>query len=164
VRSENGWWEFDPERDVVVIASIERHKASGHVGLGLVQGFGFRKHAALASSVAHDSHNIIVTGTNPRDMLACVRKLAETGGGWAVSVGGEVRACLPLPVAGLMSTHDAATLCQGLEALHKVTREVGCALPYPFGTLSFLALPVIPELKITDRGLFDVVRQEFVSL
>ncbi len=163
-RVEDGCWAFDPGRDVALIASIERHRATGNVGLGLVQGFGFRKHGAMASSVAHDSHNLIVTGTNARDMLACVRKLAETGGGWASATGGEVRACLPLPVAGLMSTHDAATVCRGLEELHAVTRDLGCPLPYPFGTLSFLALPVIPELKITDRGPFDVARQEFVKL
>jgi adenine deaminase len=162
-RNAAGCWEYDPDIDVVLIASIERHKATGQVGLGLVQGLGLRQPGALASSVAHDSHNIIVAGTNPRDMLACVRKLAETGGGWAVATGGEVRACLPLPVAGLMSTHDAATVCRGLEELHQVTRSLGCGLPYPFGTLSFLALPVIPELKITDRGLFDVTRQEFVT-
>jgi adenine deaminase len=164
VRVVDGHWSFDPAIDAVPIASIERHKATGQMGLGLVQGLGLRKQGALASSVAHDSHNVIVAGTNARDILACVRKLEEVGGGWAVAAGGEVRACLPLPVAGLMSTHDAATVCRGLNELHQVTRDLGCPLPYPFGTLSFLALPVIPELKITDRGLFDVTRQELVRL
>src|SRR5207248_357043 len=110
-----------------------------------------------------DSHNLIVAGTNPRDMLLCVEALRESGGGWVAAADGAVRALLPLPVAGLMSTDDAATVCRGLERLHDVTRGLGCGLPYPFGTLSFLALPVIPELRITDRGLFDVTRQEFLS-
>jgi adenine deaminase len=159
----DGHWAFDPERDVLLLASVERHRASGQVGLGLVQGFGLRRHGALGSSVAHDSHNLIVAGTNPRDMLACVRALEESGGGWVVACDGEVRALLPLPVAGLMSTETAETVCRGLDELHAVTRGLGCGLPYPFGTLSFLALPVIPELRVTDQGLFDVTRQEFVT-
>jgi adenine deaminase len=164
VRREGGRWAFDPERDVVLVASLERHRATGSVGLGLVSGFGLRRRGALASSVAHDSHNLIVAGTNPRDMIACVRKLEETGGGWAVATDGEVRACLPLPVAGLMSTEPADAVCRGLEELHGVTRQLGCELAYPFGNLSFLALPVIPELRVTDQGLFDVNAQEFVRL
>ncbi len=163
VQRVQGRWVFDPERDVVLIASIERHRASGHVGVGLVQGFGLRRHGALGSSVAHDSHNLIVAGTNPHDMLLCVRALEETGGGWVVASGGAVRACLPLPVAGLLSTASAEEVCRGLEELHQVTRSLGCSLPYPFGTLSFLALPVIPELRITDQGLFDVSRQQFLT-
>ncbi len=164
VHRVEGRWAFDPERDVVLIASIERHRASGCVGLGLVQGFGLRRHGALGSSVAHDSHNLIVAGTNPRDLLLCVRALEESGGGWVVASGGAVRACLPLPVAGLLSTASVDEVCRGLEELHGVTRQLGCGLPYPFGTLSFLALPVIPELRITDQGLFDVGRQQFVPL
>jgi adenine deaminase len=164
VQRVEGQWAFDPERDVVLLASIERHRATGGVGLGLVQGFGLRRHGALGSSVAHDSHNLIVAGTNPRDMLLCVRALEESGGGWVVASGGAVRALLPLPVAGLLSTAGADEVCRGLEELHQVTRSLGCGLPYPFGTLSFLALPVIPELRITDQGLFDVSRQEFLTL
>lgn len=162
VAQQAGQWIFDPNRDVMLIASIERHGRHGTVGRGLVQGFGFRAHGAIASSVAHDSHNLIVAGTNPRDMLVGVRSLACSGGGWVVATNGEVRAMLPLPIAGLMTAADPATVCRGLEQLHVVTRSLGCPLPYPFGTLSFLALPVIPELKITDQGLFDVGRQEFV--
>lgn len=163
VRREGGRWMFDPERDVILVASVERHRATGSVGLGLVSGFGLRR-GAIASSVAHDSHNLIVAGTNPRDMLACIRRLEQTGGGWAVAVDGEVRGCLPLPVAGLMSTEPADAVCRGLEELHRVTRQLGCGLTYPFGNLSFLALPVIPELRVTDQGLFDVNAQEFVRL
>jgi adenine deaminase len=158
----DGAWVFDPERDLVLIASIERHRATGQVGLGLVQGFGLRRHGALGSSVAHDSHNLIVAGTNLHDMLVCIEALRESGGAWVAAANGAVRALLPLPVAGLMSTADAPSVCRELDRLHEVTRGLGCGLPYAFGTLSFLALPVIPELRITDRGLFDVARQEFL--
>src|SRR5262249_19343582 len=93
-----GAWAFDPQRDVALIASIERHRASGAVGLGLVSGFGLCRDGALGSSVAHDSHNLIVAGTNARDMLVCVRAMEHRGGGFVVAAGGELRACLPLPV------------------------------------------------------------------
>jgi adenine deaminase len=164
VRALDGAWAFDPDLDVVLIASIERHRASGLVGLGLVAGLGLSQHGALGSSVAHDSHNLIVAGTNPRDILICARALAETGGGFAVASGGEPRAVLPLPVAGLLSTADAETVCTQLDNVHRAARSLGCPLSAPFGTLSFLALPVIPELRITARGLFDVRNQEFVTL
>jgi adenine deaminase len=159
-----GWWAFDPERDVAVIASIERHRASGLIGLGLVSGFGLRRAGALGSSVAHDSHNLIVAGTNPHDMMACVRSLQESGGGFVVAAGGEVRARLPLPIAGLLSTQGADTVCRQLQAVREAAQSLGCGLAEPFGTLSFLALPVIPELRITSQGLFDVRRQQFVPL
>jgi adenine deaminase len=160
----NGAWAFDPERDVVLIASIERHRRLGCVGLGLVSGFGLRRSGALGSSVAHDSHNLIVVGTNARDMMVCVRSLAEAGGGFVVAAEGAVRAQLPLPVAGLLSTEGADTVCRQLSEVYEAARALGCGLASPFGTLSFLALPVIPELRITDRGLFDVNHQQFVSL
>jgi adenine deaminase len=160
----NGAWAFDPERDIAVIASIERHRASGSIGLGLVSGFGLRRPGALGSSVAHDSHNLIVAGTSPRDMLACVRALQESGGGFVVATGGQVRARAPLPIAGLLSTESATEVCRQLKDCREAAQALGCGLTEPFGTLSFLALPVIPELRITDRGLFDVRRQEFIRL
>ena len=159
----DGEWAFDPDADVALIASIERHRASGLVGLGLVAGLGLSRHGALGSSVAHDSHNLIVAGTNPRDMLACVRALAE-GGGFVAAFGGQARAILPLPIAGLLSTADADTVCGQLEDVERAARSLGCPLAAPFGTLSFLALPVIPELRITARGLFDVRTQQFLSI
>ena len=164
VARDDGYWRFDPEIDVVMVASIERHRGTGSVGLGLVRGFGFRRDGAIGSSVAHDSHNLIVAGTNPRDMLVCVAALAEHGGGWVAASNGTVQAILPLPFAGLMSTDSAQEVCRQLESLHEVTRGFGCPLAYPLGTLSFLALPVIPELRITDQGLFDVNEQRFISL
>jgi adenine deaminase len=164
VRVVDGAWAFDPEADVALIASIERHRASGAIGLGLVAGLGLRRPGAFGSSVAHDSHNLIVAGTNPRDMLACVRALAESGGGFVASAGGEVRAMLPLPIAGLLSESHADLVCDQLDGLRRAARSIGCPLSAPFGTLSFLALPVIPELRITPRGVFDVREQRFLEL
>jgi adenine deaminase len=163
VAVRDGAWAFDPGLDVALVASVERHRATGRVGLGLVAGLGLSRRGAIGSSVAHDSHNLIVAGTDPRDMLACVRALAEAGGGFAVASGGEARALLPLPVAGLLSTADAATVCDQLDDVHRAARWLGCRLSAPFGTLSFLALPVIPELRITAQGLFDVRTQQFLT-
>jgi len=162
VASTAGPWHWDAARDVLLIASIERHKAMGRVGLGLVAGFGVKRPGALGSSVAHDSHNVLVAGTNPRDMLACARAFAESGGGFVVASEGEVRAQLPLPLAGLLSLEPADTVCRQLEEVESAARMLGCSVPCPFGVLSFLALSVIPELRITDQGLYDVVGQQFV--
>jgi adenine deaminase len=164
VSRRDGCWALDGERDVALIASIERHRATGRIGLGLVSGFGLRRAGALGSSVAHDSHNLIVAGTNAEDMCACVRALAESGGGFVVAAGGAVRALLPLPVAGLISTEGAHAVCRQLRQVNQEAQALGCGLGSPFGTLSFLALPVIPELRITDQGLFDVRRQAFLRL
>jgi adenine deaminase len=164
VRRLDGYWCFDPERDVLLIASVERHRASGRMGLGLVGGFGLTSSGALGSSVAHDSHNLIIAGSNAADMLICARVLAEHGGGFVVVADGDVRAFLPLPVAGLLSLESALSVCRQLDEVNRAARALGCPLEAPFGTLSFLALPVIPELRITTRGLFDVIKQEFVTL
>lgn len=164
VAKDAGPWRWDPARDVLMIASIERHKALGCVGLGLVAGFGVERPGALGSSVAHDSHNIILAGTNARDMLACARALAESGGGFVVASDGEVRALLPLPLAGLLSLESFQTVCRRLEEVDRAARTLGCSVPCPFGALSFLALSVIPELRITDQGLWDVMEQRFVQL
>jgi adenine deaminase len=163
VASENGCWKFDPAIDVLLAASIERHRRTGNVGLGLVQGFGLKR-GAIGSSVAHDSHNLILAGTHPRELLAAAGALERTGGGFIVVENGQVLAQLPLPFAGLISTADAATVCRQLAEIHAAARGLGCALPSPFITLSFLALSVIPQLRITDQGLFDVERQAFVTL
>jgi adenine deaminase len=162
VSTREGRWTFMPEDDVALVACIERHRATGLRGLGLVRGFGFRQHGAFGSSVAHDSHHLIVAGTNAGDMAACVQALERSGGGFVVAAGGQLRAELPLPVAGLMSRADAETVRRQLQALHESAAALGCPLDAPFAALSFLALPVIPELRITPRGLFDVGAQQFV--
>jgi adenine deaminase len=163
-RRIDGLWAFDPERDIVLIASIERHRASGRIGLGLVSGFGLTREGALGSSVAHDSHNLIIAGTNCRDMLVCARALAEEAGGFVVAAEGRVQSILPLPVAGLLSLAHADLVCRQLEEVNRAAHALGCPLAAPFGTLSFLALPVIPELRITTRGVFDVREQQFLEL
>jgi adenine deaminase len=164
VRRVGGRWVWDAKQDVALIASIERHRGAGSVGLGLVEGMGFRRHGAIGSSVAHDSHNLIVAGTNPADMRACAAALAQSGGGFVTASGGAVRALLELPVAGLLSAEPAGEVCRTLGAVRGAARELGSPLACPFGTLSFLALPVIPELRITDQGLFDVAEQRFITV
>jgi adenine deaminase len=160
----DGHWVFLPGEDLALATCIERHAASGKIGLGLIEGFGLQSDGAFGSSVAHDSHNLIVLGTNPRDMLTCVRHLEASGGGFVVATEGRVLADLPLPVAGLMSTEDATAVRGQLERLHRAAEQLGCGLASPFAALSFLALPVIPELRVTPRGLFDVGKQQFVDM
>ena len=153
----------DPERDLAKIAVIERHHATGRVGLGLVRGFGLTA-GAFASTVAHDAHNLVVVGVADADMAACAARLQAIGGGIAVARAGVVRGELPLPVAGLLSDEPVEEVVERLEALHAMLGEQGVRDPAPFMTLSFLALSVIPSLKITDRGLVDVDRFELVPL
>jgi len=158
-----GFAVSDPEKDLLKLAVVERHRATGNIGLGFVTGFGLKK-GALASSVAHDSHNIIVVGTNDEDMLAAVRAVADMGGGLAALAGGKTVAALPLPVAGLMSDQPLEKVREQIEALKKAVQAFGSPLHDPFMQLSFLALPVIPEIKLTDKGLVDVERFDFVPL
>jgi adenine deaminase len=145
----------DPGRDLLKLVVIERHHASGSVGLGMVKGFGLRK-GALASSVAHDAHNLVIVGVNDSDILQAARVLEKMGGGFACVVDGEVRASIPLPFGGLVSPLPAAELVQQLRVLDAAAAELGCTLDHPCMTLSFLSLSVIPSLKLTDQGLIDV--------
>ncbi len=142
-------------RDILKLVVVERHKATGNIGLGLVAGFGLKR-GALASSVAHDSHNIVAVGTNDEDILVAVKEIEKQQGGLAVAVGGRVSGSLALPVAGLLSDEPLEVVVARLEKLEKLARDLGTTLPSPFATLSFLALPVIPELRLTDLGLVDV--------
>jgi adenine deaminase len=153
----------DPERDLAKVAVVERHLGTGRIGLGFVRGFGLAR-GALASSVAHDAHNVVVVGVSDHDMRRAVRRLAETGGGVVVVEDGGVRAELRLPVAGLLSTDPIDEVVAASRACVEAARRLGCTLPSPFQSLAFLALSVIPSLKITDRGLVDVDRFELVPL
>lgn len=153
----------DPSRDLLKIAVIERHHGTGAHAVGLIKGFGLKR-GAVGSSVAHDSHNIIVVGTNDEDMLAAGKAIADMGGGMVAVVDGRVEASLALPIAGLMSHEPIRTVQRNLVEVAKTAREMGCTLEAPFATLSFMALTPIPELKITDQGLFDSVHFQFVSL
>ena len=152
----------DPARDLAKIAVVERHHATGRVGKGFVKGFGLQR-GAFASTVAHDAHNIVVVGTNDDDMARCVAHLGTTGGG-IVAVDGEEVADLPLPVAGLLADEPYEVVVDKLDAVHDHLARMGVKIDAPFTTLSFLALSVIPALKITDRGLIDVDRFEIVPL
>lgn len=153
----------DLSRDILKLVVVERHRATGRIGLGFVQGFGL-KEGALASSVAHDSHNIIAVGCDDGDLFAAVKAVEEMNGGLAAVRNGEVLAKLPLPIAGLMSDRPLAEVARGWEELRRIARDFGSVPAEPFMVLSFLALPVIPELKLTDRGLVDVNLVEHVPL
>jgi adenine deaminase len=160
---QDGFAVADPERDLAKIAVVERHLGTGRIGLGFVRGFGLRS-GALATTVAHDAHNIVVTGVDDHDMARAVRRLAETGGGVVVVDDGGVRAELRLPIAGLLSTDPLQNVVDASRSCVDAARTLGCTLPSPFQSLSFLALSVIPSLKITDQGLVDVDRFELVPL
>lgn len=162
-RIEGGEVISDLDQDLLKLAVVERHRGTGNIGLGLVQGVGL-KGGALASTVAHDSHNVVVVGTNDVDMRAAVAALVDMGGGQVVVEDGQVLASLPLRIAGLISDRPLAEVAEKARELGRAARSLGCVLPATFMTLSFLALPVIPSLKLTDRGLVDVDRFEIVDL
>ena len=153
----------DPSRDLLKIAVLERHHATGRVGLGFATNVGLKR-GAFASTVAHDAHNVVVLGVDDRDMAACAARLAEIGGGIVIAEGGKAVEELPLPVAGLMSDRPLAEVHERLRSMERRLAAMGSTMASPFMTLSFLALSVIPELKITDRGLVDVSRFELVPL
>lgn len=153
----------DPARDILKMAVIERHHATGNVGLGFVRGFTL-KSGAIGSSVGHDSHNIIVVGTNDDDMLSAARAIASMQGGFVAVDKGQVLGRVPLPIGGLMSEQPIERVRAELDHLDAATRNLGCDLETPFMALSFLALPVIPDLKLTDKGLVDVRKFGFVDV
>ncbi|HEX4929553.1 MAG TPA: adenine deaminase C-terminal domain-containing protein, partial [Gaiellaceae bacterium] len=160
---ESGLAIASAERDLAKIAVVERHLATGRVGLGFVAGSGLRS-GALASTVAHDAHNLVVVGMSDRDMAFAVERLAEIGGGIVAVEGLRVLAECPLPIAGLLSDAPLATVVDQSRACNAAARNLGWTGATPFLTLAFLALSVIPHLKITDRGLVDVDRFELVPL
>ncbi|MGD9049272.1 MAG: adenine deaminase C-terminal domain-containing protein, partial [Anaerolineae bacterium] len=160
---EDGLVTSDPDRDLLKMAVIERHHGTGSMGLGLVKGMGLKR-GAIASSVAHDAHNIGVIGTSDSEMRAAVAAVVEMGGGQVVVSGGEVQAACPLPIAGLMSDRPLEEVGEQEKALTEAAHSLGCTLPDPLMTMSFLALEVIPALKLTDRGLVDVNRFDLVPL
>jgi adenine deaminase len=160
---EDGSIVADPARDLIKIAVVERHHATGRVGLGLATNVGLKR-GAYASTVAHDAHNIVVLGVDDGDMAACATRMAEIGGGIVIAEGGRVVEELPLPVAGLMSDRPLTEVHERMRSMERRLGTMGVTMNAPFMTLSFLALSVIPELKITDRGLVDVTRFELVPL
>jgi adenine deaminase len=161
--TSNGQVVADAKRDILKIAVVERHHATGNIGLGLIKGFGL-KSGAIATSVGHDSHNINVVGTNDADMHSAVEHIAKMRGGLVVVSRGKIEATVPLPIAGLLSQKPLPDVCDELEAAHAAAAQLGCRLKEPFGSLAFMALSVIPELKVTDRGLVDVTKFKLVDL
>ena len=153
----------DPARDILKMAVVDRHTASGATGLGFIQGFGLNR-GAIAGTVAHDHHNLIVIGADDESMTTAVRTVAEMGGGLAVAEGPQALATLPLPVAGLMSDRPLGEVRNRYDSLLDAAHEFGSSIRDPFMAMSFMALEVIPKLKLTDQGLVDVEAFDFVDL
>jgi adenine deaminase len=154
----------DPERDLAKMAVVERHKETGRIGLGFVRGFGLRR-GALASTHAHDAHNVVVVGVDDDDMAAAANRLREIGGGQVAVADGRVVGEVACPIGGLISDRPVEEVASSVHAIGVAAREqLGATLPSPFMALSFMALSVVPELKLTDRGLIDVDRFEIVPL
>jgi adenine deaminase len=155
VRLNRGVIVPDTSRDILKLVVVERHRASGNIGLGLVKGFGLKR-GALASSIAHDSHNIIAVGASDEDIFAAIKEIERLKGGLVVAADGRVLGSLALPIGGLLACEPLEVVVGKLERLEQLASGLGAKLSSPFATLSFLALPVIPELRLTDLGLVDV--------
>lgn len=153
----------DIKSDILKMVVVERHLASGNIGKGFVKGFGLKK-GAIASSVSHDSHNIICVGVDDKSIFTACVEIVKMGGGLCVADGEKVLGQIPLPIAGLMTDKPLEKVVSELEKLVVISEKLGCVLDDPFMTLSFLALSVIPELKLTDKGLVDVNKMELVGL
>ncbi len=153
----------DPERDLLKMAVIERHRESGNVGLGFVRGLGLKR-GAIAGSVGHDAHNLTIAGCDDVSMMMAAHAVGNLGGGLVAAAGEEVLASVPLPIGGLMSDRPVETVRRQMDELTKAARELGSSLHDPFMALGFLALEVIPALKLTDQGLVDVEKFDFVPL
>ncbi len=153
----------DPARDLLKLAVVERHRGTGNVGVAFARGFGLAR-GAIASSVAHDSHNIVVLGADDLSMETAVRRTAEIGGGVVIAEGAQPVAEVPLAVGGLMSNASMGEVDAAERTANEAARALGATMDHPFMTLAFLALPVIPELKLTDRGLVDVTMFDFTGV
>jgi adenine deaminase len=145
----------DLERDILKLVVVERHKATGNIGVGLVSGFGLKR-GALASSIAHDSHNVIAVGTNDQDIFTAIKEIERLQGGLVAAAGGKILASLALPIAGILSDEPLEAVVSKLEGLERIAAELGTKLVAPLALLSFLALPVIPEIRLTDLGVVAV--------
>ena len=161
-KTEDGCIIADTERDILKLVTVERHNATGNIGKGLVKGFGLAR-GAMATSIAHDSHNIVGVGTNDEDIYAAIKEIERLQGGLVIVAEGRILDALPLPIAGLLSDQPLHAVVDELESLQRTASSIGCQLEAPFAVLSFLALPVIPELRLTDLGLVDVVEFKLLS-
>jgi len=161
--SESGFLKPDTANDILPLVVMERHRATGNIGKGFVQGFSL-KSGALASTVAHDSHNIICVGADYDDMVSAIHALENSQGGLVAVKDKRTLAILELPVAGLMNAEPAEKISMKLDLLHSAAKKLGCKLESPYMVLAFLALPVIPKLKLTDKGLVDVEQFKIVDV
>ena len=159
----NGEIVSDTARDILKMVVVERHRATGNVGVGFVRGFKL-KHGAIGSTVAHDAHNVIVAGTNDADILRVIQELEKLRGGQVAVVDGKVKAELPLPIAGLVTDQPLPKAMKLIDDLNAAAHAMGCDLAAPFMALSFLALSPIPALKLTDQGLIDATKLKKTSL
>ncbi len=162
-KTRNGYLISDSSRDLLKMCVVERHYGSGNTGIGIVKGFGLKR-GAIASSIAHDSHNIIAVGVDDEDIYQAVVQVVRQQGGLSLSIDGKIVENLPLPIGGLMADESLPAVRERLDSLVHKIHEIGCTLEHPFMTLSFMALPVIPELKLTDKGLFDSKSFAFTNL
>lgn len=162
-RVENEAIVADPERDILKLVVVERHNATGNVGVGFVRGFELKR-GALGSTVAHDAHNIVVVGTSDNEITATIAALQKMGGGQVAIRNGKEIAALPLPIAGLVSDRPLAEVVRKIRALNSAAKSLGSNLPAPFMSLSFLSLSPIPALKLTDQGLVDAVNMKLTSV
>ena len=160
---EDGEIVADTEHDILKLVVVERHRATGNVGVGFVRGLKLKR-GAIGSTVAHDAHNVVVAGTNDSDILCAIQQLERMQGGQVAVANGKVKAELPLPIAGLVSDRPLAEVIKGIADLNVAARAMGCELTVPFMTLSFLSLSPIPELKLTDQGLIDAVKMQRTEL
>jgi adenine deaminase len=152
---QGNWAVAAPERDLLKLVCVERHHATGRVGVGYVQGFGLRR-GALASSIAHDAHNIIAVGADDSDLLLAIATVADSGGGLAAVADGQILAQMALPIAGILSDRPLSEVATDYAALEDTAAGLGSQLPSPFGLLAFMGLSVIPQARITDRGFVRV--------
>jgi adenine deaminase len=162
VKTKDGVVVPDLDQDILKLVVVERHKASGRIGLGLVKGFGLKR-GALASSIAHDSHNIVAVGTNDLDIFTSIKEIERLKGGLVVCIDSKIAAALPLPIAGLLSPEPLEAVVRKFNNLEKTASVLGNIPPAVFALLSFIALPVIPELRLTDMGLVDVIEFKLIN-
>ena len=163
LKAEDGCVAADPDNDVMKLAVIERHHSTGTKGLGFVRGFGFKK-GAMAQTVAHDAHNLLVAGTNDEDMALAANTLIECGGGMCAVADGKVLALVPLPIAGIMSDLPVEEVAELISRLDTAWKEMGCVINSPYMTMALMALACLPELRLTNRGLVDCRTFEFIDL
>ncbi len=157
VKEKNGYVQADIENDVLKISVVERHHGTGNIAKGLVKGFGLKR-GAIASSVSHDSHDIIVVGTNEKDMYTAVSEIVKNGGGITAALDGKIIESLALPVAGLMSEESGLFVRERVKALYAAAEKLGSSIPDPYMAMAFLSLPPLPEIRITDHGVIDAVK------